>query len=159
MVSGDDDDWRSRTWYLFAPRRRTSHSRRSVSSSRSTTMGMLNSTAMIYTSPCGTTIPRGCSRFLTRQVTTACGKPRFHALLAPRYGGRIFNLAALDHLTPCVADDDHLPAFTAETALECGMRWSVADTRCASISASRGRCTSVARPLLCRGLDCMQVPG
>ena len=45
-------------------------------------------------------------------------KPRFHALFAPRYGGRIFNLAALDHLTPCVADDDHSPAYTAETALE-----------------------------------------
>jgi hypothetical protein len=26
--------------------------------------------------------------------------------------------AALDHLTPCVADDDHSPAYTAETALE-----------------------------------------
>jgi len=45
-------------------------------------------------------------------------KPRFHALFAPRYGGRIFNLAALDHLTPCVADDDHSPAYTAETVLE-----------------------------------------
>ena len=45
-------------------------------------------------------------------------KPRFHALFAPRYGGRIFNLAALDHLRPCVADDDHSPANTAETALE-----------------------------------------
>jgi len=45
-------------------------------------------------------------------------KLRFHALFAPRYGGRIFNLAALDHLTPCVADDDHSPAYTAETALE-----------------------------------------
>ena len=44
-------------------------------------------------------------------------KPRFHALFAPRYGGRIFNLAALDHLTPCVADDDHSPAYTA-TALK-----------------------------------------
>jgi hypothetical protein len=43
---------------------------------------------------------------------------RFHALFAPRDGGRIFNLAALDHLTPCVADDDHSPAYTAETALE-----------------------------------------
>ena len=45
-------------------------------------------------------------------------KLRFHALFAPRYGGRILNLAALDHLTPCVADDDHSPAYTAETALE-----------------------------------------
>ena len=45
-------------------------------------------------------------------------RPRFHALLAPRYGGRIFNLAALDHLTPCVVDDDHSPAYSAETALE-----------------------------------------
>src|SRR6476661_5627121 len=45
-------------------------------------------------------------------------KPRFHALFAPRYGGRIFNLVALGHLTPCVADDDHSPAYTAETALE-----------------------------------------
>ena len=45
-------------------------------------------------------------------------KPRFHALFAPRYGGGIFNLAALDHLSPCVADDDHSPAYTAETALE-----------------------------------------
>jgi hypothetical protein len=32
--------------------------------------------------------------------------------------GRIFNLAALDHLTPWVADDDHSPAYTAETALK-----------------------------------------
>ena len=45
-------------------------------------------------------------------------KPRFHALFTPRYGGRIVNLAALDHLTPCVADDDHSPAYAAETALE-----------------------------------------
>jgi hypothetical protein len=45
-------------------------------------------------------------------------KPRFHALFAPRYGGRIFNLVALGHLSPCVADDDHSPAYTAETALE-----------------------------------------
>ena len=33
-------------------------------------------------------------------------------------GGRIFNLAALDRLTPCVADDDHSPAHTAATALK-----------------------------------------
>ena len=45
-------------------------------------------------------------------------KPRFHALFAARYGGRIFNLTAIDHLTPCVADDDHSPAYMAETALE-----------------------------------------
>jgi hypothetical protein len=38
-------------------------------------------------------------------------KPRFHVLFVPRYGGRIVNLAALDHLTPCVADDDHSPAI------------------------------------------------
>ena len=37
---------------------------------------------------------------------------------APGTGFPKFNLAALDHLTPCVADDDHSPAYTAETALE-----------------------------------------
>jgi hypothetical protein len=45
-------------------------------------------------------------------------KPWFHALFAPRYGGRIFNLAALNHLTGWVAEDDHSPAYAAETALE-----------------------------------------
>ena len=35
--------------------------------------GHVESTAMIYTSACGITIPRGCSRSLTRQATTACG--------------------------------------------------------------------------------------
>ena len=41
---------------------------------------------------------------------------------APGTGFPIFNLAALDHLTPCVADDDHSPAYTAETALQCAAR-------------------------------------
>lgn len=36
---------------------------------------MSNATAMIYTSACGTTIPRDCRRSLTRQATTACGSP------------------------------------------------------------------------------------
>ena len=45
-------------------------------------------------------------------------RPRFHALFAPRYGGRIFNLAVLDHLTSCVADDDHSPGDIAESALQ-----------------------------------------
>src|SRR6478672_12157833 len=68
-------------------------------------------------------------------------KPRFHALFAPRYGGRIFNLAALDHLTPCVADDDHSPAYTAETALE----------RAARHARERGGCTV--------RLDSLRAPG
>ena len=56
-------------------KRRTSRSRRSLSSSRSTTTGMSNSTAMIYDSACGITIPRGCSRSLIRQATMAYGSP------------------------------------------------------------------------------------
>ena len=81
-------------------------------------MGMSNSTAMIYTSACG---------------ITSLSKPRLHALFAPRDGGRIFNLAALDHLTSCVADDDHSLAYTAESALERAARHArgVVDTRCA----------------------------
>jgi hypothetical protein len=59
-------------------------------------------------------------------------KPRFHALFTLRYGGQIFNLAALDHLTPYVADDDHSPAYTRQRppwSAPRGMRGSMADTR------------------------------
>lgn len=56
--------------------------------------------------------------------------------------GLIFNVAALDLLTPCVADDDHPPADSAETGLERAARHARERggyTRCASIACEQGK--------------------
>ena len=72
-------------------------------------------------------------------------KPRFHALFAPRYGGRIFNLAALDHLTD--------PKWQRQCAIPTGVQPNLVPDRpmtpgCATTVSSRRARTGSSEPLM-----------